>query len=188
MTPTRQKFARTILDAISYHSQLEEDIQELFDGTWEEQKAKNYDSTFDHIGFDTYDSSIELYVRDDAVFDTDALMNLLNESGFYYGWINFDDGTEIHFGSHGCGARTLKEYPHWTKERAEQSNSARLDHFLRLSRPVLRRLITKSHEASAADSVGRASTQGAALLTEDSVPAPLAVGPVAEEEKEGKCS
>lgn len=42
--------------------------------------------------------------------------------------------------------------------------------------------------ASEADSVGRASTQGAALLSEKPVPAPLAVGPVAEETKEGKCS
>lgn len=145
MNETPQKRACTILAAISLHSQLEEEIQELFDGDWETQKSKDYDSTFDHIGFDTYDSSIELYVRDDAVFDQQALMTLLTGYGFVYGWINFDDGTEIHFGSNGCGERIKKEHPHWTKEWAAKTNEARFDHFLGISRPVLRRLITRQH-------------------------------------------
>jgi len=133
--------ANVIIEAMNLQAQLEDKLQEFFDGspeTWREGL------TFNYIGFDPYDASIELYVREDAYCYPDKLeqlMGLLGEWGFTYGWINYDDGSEIHFSGGVCHSRKKVDHPHWTKEIKKVRDSSRSDEFLGMSRPVLRRLI-----------------------------------------------
>ncbi len=99
--------ADVIFDALSSHALVDDEFQGFFDGPsdgWME-KIENGGLTFSHCGYDHYDSSIEIYLKDTAEFDKEKLREMLNRLGFNYGWINFSDGTEIHFNSSSFGER-----------------------------------------------------------------------------------
>lgn len=110
-------FAQQIAESI-----IDDDLQTFFDGEdwW---KAETPRPKFSHFRVDNYDSSIEIYLRDNPEFDNDKLMELLEKYGFTFGWINFDDKTEIHFNKRHnpifC-ERKPRAHAYWNKEASEK--------------------------------------------------------------------
>lgn len=105
-----ENFADYILIGEGAQRRLEDDI-ECFIGR---------EQFVEKMWFDTYDGSIELCFRADLEYDPEKLREFLASRGFTYGWLNFSDGTEQHFGGGKIFDRRSVAYPKWTEEMAKE--------------------------------------------------------------------
>lgn len=70
----------------------------------------------DKVGYDYYDASIEIMLKHDIEVKPE-LFTTLAEFGITMGWINFSDGTEVHFHNSKPGERRKVAHPRWSEEQ-----------------------------------------------------------------------
>lgn len=96
-----------IIDAAQYESRLDS----LFSDRW---------PFYCKFGHDSYDASIELYFSPECPpewIPTPEDMAFLKSYGATFGWMNFTDGTQIHFSQGAPNIRETSHAPRWSKKR-----------------------------------------------------------------------
>ncbi len=88
----------------------------LFEGTGAEQEIEQYLSDagleFDHIGWDDYDNSLEIYSVPPTARPSEAILNFIFDGGFSICYVNHTDNWETHYSSHKRPKGWRVSYPH----------------------------------------------------------------------------